>query len=87
MKNFLIGAGLLIATSGILPAQSSYIAPKPNKLMFQVDKLPIDKGTRVWLSTQLTTLAKRENSEVSKEQRLTAQLLMLAKATHGCLYR
>jgi len=78
MKNFLIGASLLMAGSGGLPAQSSYVAPKPNQLMFQVDKLPIDKGTRVWLSTQLTTLAKRENSGVSKEQRLTAQLLMLA---------
>ena len=78
MKNFLIGVSLLMAGSGMLLAQSSYIAPKPNQLMFQVDRLPIDKGTRVWLSTQLTTLAKRENSGVSKEQRLTAQLLMLA---------
>jgi len=83
MKNFLIGASLFVAGSGIISAQSNYIAPKPNHLMFQVDKLPMDKGTRVWLSKQLTTLAKRENNESAKEQKLTAYLLMLAMRVHS----
>ena len=78
MKNFLIGASLLLAGSDMLCARASYIAPKPTQLMFQVDKLPMDKGTRKWLSGNLTTLAKRQHDGSAKEQRLTAQLLMLA---------
>jgi len=78
MKSFLIGASLLIAESGVLHAQNSYIAPKHTQVMFRVDKLPMDKGSRKWLSMHLTTLAKREHDGSEKQQRLTAQLLMLA---------
>ena len=78
MKFFFIGASLLLAGSDMLCARASYVAPKPTQLMFQVDKLPMDRGTRKWLSGNLTTLAKRQHDGSAKEQRLTAQLLMLA---------
>lgn len=59
-------------------AESPYESPQPVKIMFQVDKLPMDKGMRQNTSRNLTILAKREHDGSVKEQRLTAQLLMLS---------
>lgn len=59
-------------------AADDYVAPRPVKVMFHVDKLPYDQGMRRQLSMSLTTLAKRQHDGSAQEHRLTAQLLMLA---------
>lgn len=78
MKFTLLAISLSIASNSIIHAEDSYVAPQANKIMFQVDKLPIDKGIRKHLSINLTTLAKRSHDGSAQEHRLTAQLLMLA---------
>lgn len=78
MKPIVLAITLSLACSGFIYAEENYIAPQPNKIMFHVDKLPLDAGMRQKLSTNLTTLAKRTHDGSAAEHRLTAQLLMLA---------
>jgi len=67
-----------IASLSHLYAKETYVAPQANKIMFHVDRLPIDAGDRRELSKSLTILAKRDHDGSLREHRLTAQLLMLS---------
>ncbi|MGJ8655420.1 MAG: hypothetical protein ACSHX6_03135 [Akkermansiaceae bacterium] len=78
MKYTLLAATFSIACNGMVYAEENYVAPKANKIMFHVDKLPLDKGMREKLSANLIVLAKREHDGTAREHRLTAQILMLA---------
>jgi chorismate mutase len=78
MKHNLFTILFSIAGIGMINAETRYEPPHPVKIMFHVDKLPIDKGMRQNISRNLTLLAKREHDGKAEEHRLTAQLLMLA---------
>jgi hypothetical protein len=78
MNPTLLAITLYSVSNGIIYAEDTYLPPKAIKVMFHVDKLPIDKGMRKQLSMNLTILAKRAHGGDAMEHRLTAQLLMLA---------
>ncbi len=78
MKRTLLAITFSFISTSIIYAKDTYVAPQAIKIMFHVDKLPIDQGMRKQLSTNLTILAKRAHNGSAVEHRLTAQLLMLA---------
>ncbi len=78
MKRTLLAITFSFASNGTIYAEDPYVAPQAIKIMFHLDKLPIDQGTRRHLSLNLTILAKRAHDGSAVEHRLTAQLLMLA---------
>ena len=78
MKRALLAITFFFISHSIIYAENTYVAPQAIKIMFQMDKLPIDQGMRKQLSMNLTILAKRAHSGSAVEHRLTAQLLMLA---------
>lgn len=78
MKRTLIAITFSIVSNSIIYAKDVYVAPQAIKVMFHVDKLPIDQGMRKQLAMNLTILAKRAHDGSAWEHRLTAQLLMLA---------
>ncbi len=78
MKSFVIGASILMAGISLGYAQSEYVQPQQNRLMFHVDKLPLSKARCTILSEQLTALVRREHDGSAQQHRLSAQTLMLA---------
>lgn len=78
MKNCLIVASILMAGSKLACAQGSYVPPQQTRLMFHIDKLPIDKDRCNFISEQLTILVKREHDGSVRQHRLSAKTLMLA---------
>ncbi len=82
MKYILFAITLPIVMGGHVQAQETYVAPLANKIMFEVDKLPLDKGLRWILSKNLTILVKRKHNGSAREHRLTGQILILAMRIH-----